>query len=681
MSQRITRLSRLAAAIIAAGLSLPAAARKVVALPAAAAGGAVPLPYVIRDNFGVSWDVQPDGTIGDGGDDLYDGAARLAVNDNGFAPQASAIFDPALNEVVFAPQQVGNVVVSRRVAVNAQAGWCRFTEIVQNPATVPVRAQLRLNFDLGGGVQTATPVSDPRKNTPIGIAIFDGRRSVAMLGGGHGGKVQCAYMSQPNTDQCDLVYTMDVPPRQSVAVVHFQAMRGSNEQAAEWMRSAREKDLLQGLPKEVRRVVANFRGADSNLSEIELPRTELSDIIELRGGDQYRGTLADASFKLRGFQGVIDLPADQVIGMINAGTYEPSQLFVTLTGEVVGGRLEGESLKMVLGSGQSIAVPLKQISRIGCRKRPGETGEFRFDKPMLFLRDGQRLGIELAAESLDVDTLYGKLSLPRESLALLAVSGEEQTFHRITLKDGSVLSALLPGKELEVRLRGPGGPKSPETTRVPLALIDRVQLVPSDVEMAEATAVLSLRNGDKLAANATGQIDLVTGFDQLQVSTAEVQSIRPLSIDDVETRRLPGEVTMTVWGGATMSGRIRQQTITFKFASGPSLEVPVTALVSYENPEPSAPTPMVEQIREIVARLSDPDWKKRERAALQLQSIGPSAAVVLTQMREGQSPETQKQIDTILNTLRAQKARATAPARPAALNKDDVFNKDDLLPR
>lgn len=679
MKLSIERLSRSVAIVLFAAVTVPAVALKQLELrlPNARAG-TVPLPYVMRDNFGVTWDVQQDGTIGDGGNDLYDGAARLAVNDTGFNPQQSANFDPATNELSFAAQAIGPVQVSRRISVNAAAGWCRYAEVLANPGNQPTRVRLRLNFDMGGGVQTSTPVNDPRKNTPIGISVFDGRRAVAMLGGGAGGKVQCNFNAQPGTDQADMVFDVEIPPKQTAVIVHFQAMRPSNDQAVEFMRTAKEKELLAGLPKDIRKSVVNFRRGDAILSEIELPRAELLDIIELRSGDQYRGTLTDAVFKITGAFGDIALPAERVIGMLNAGVYQPTQLFVTTDGEIVGGRLAGDAIKVQLSSGQNIAVPLSQIAKVGCRKRPGESDEFKFDKPMLFLRDGQRLIVSAPNESISVVTLYGTLKLRPETVATLAFTGDEQPLHRVILRDGSKFSALVPGETIDISFRGAAGNgASPPSTKIPLASIERLQLLPGDVETPPDAPSLELTNGDMLTAAVTGVVEVQTGFDVIKINGGEIRAISPV-VSPTDGRTIPGEAKLSLWGGATVSGRVASDSIRFTLAGGIAANIPAASIAVYENPTPSAPAPMVEQIRVIVDQLSDPDWKKRERAADQLRSIGSSAAVVLRQMRDGQPPETQKQIDTILKALENDKPKPAAP-NTADLNKDAIFNKEGII--
>src|SRR5688572_16202245 len=39
------------------------------------------LPMVLPDDMGVRWDVQQDGSISDGGNDLYDGGGHLHLNE------------------------------------------------------------------------------------------------------------------------------------------------------------------------------------------------------------------------------------------------------------------------------------------------------------------------------------------------------------------------------------------------------------------------------------------------------------------------------------------------------------------------------------------------------------------------------------------------------------------------
>src|SRR5258706_1715433 len=55
---------------------LASAACLCAAAPVEAQNQPVPLPYIFHDDRGSNWDVMYDGSIGDGGNDLYDGGGR-----------------------------------------------------------------------------------------------------------------------------------------------------------------------------------------------------------------------------------------------------------------------------------------------------------------------------------------------------------------------------------------------------------------------------------------------------------------------------------------------------------------------------------------------------------------------------------------------------------------------------
>jgi hypothetical protein len=656
------------AAVLVSGLGWGLA---IAAPRPAPTGQAVALPYVMRDSLGVQWDVQMDGSIGDGGNDLYDGGGRLTLNNAVYQGQnPQAVFDAATGELTMPPVQVNGLNVTRKIAVSVAQSWCRWTEVIENPAAQPIHLTMHLHWDLGGAVQQFQAIEDEKKKAQLGVAIFDGQRGIVMLCAGRGGKVTSRYQMQQNNDQIEQFYEIDVPAKQTVAIVHLQAMRASLNDAVAFIQTAKDKDILEGVSKEVRNVLINFKRSGSLLGNIELPRTELLDIVDTKGGDQYRGTLKDAVFHLDTFHGPVDLPADRVIGMLTAGTYRPIQLFITSDGEIVGGALAGESLRLQLSSGQVIALPLSQIARVGCRKRPGEPEEFKFDKPMAYLNDGQRIAVEAPAGGIAVATIYGNVKLEPQWIAALILSGEEQAVHQIRLRDGSRFNGLIQGDSIELRLRGAGSSangSNPPSVKFPLASLSRVQLSPSADETAdeEETPALRLNNGDMLVGTTSGTLELETGFDVLKLNATEIRRIRHVEAPE-GGRALPAEVSVTLWDGASVSGRLRGDAVEFALKSGQPIHVPVSLIARYAHPNPPPPAEMLQRIKAIVGELSNPDWKKRERAAEQLRTLGQGAAGVLKDLRGSQAPEAQKLIDTILKTLEQERAAAAKAAGQTA---------------
>src|SRR6188768_996070 len=75
----------------------------------------VPMPYVFRDERGSNWDIQPDGSVGDGGNDLFDGGGRMSINEQVFGNGQQPQLDTTANELVFAPVTLQGLSVSRRI--------------------------------------------------------------------------------------------------------------------------------------------------------------------------------------------------------------------------------------------------------------------------------------------------------------------------------------------------------------------------------------------------------------------------------------------------------------------------------------------------------------------------------------------------------------------------------------
>src|SRR5712671_1626372 len=68
----------------------------------------VQLPYIFHDDRGSNWDVLYDGSIGDGGNDLYDGGGRLFINNSVQyqSPNQQATLNATRNELTFPPAEL-----------------------------------------------------------------------------------------------------------------------------------------------------------------------------------------------------------------------------------------------------------------------------------------------------------------------------------------------------------------------------------------------------------------------------------------------------------------------------------------------------------------------------------------------------------------------------------------------
>ena len=638
---------------------------------AAAPSQQVPFPCVMRDSAGDIWDIQQDGHVGDQGNIYSAGGALMVGSDNQpwTSAQQQASLDAARNELTLAPEQVGGLSVSRRIYVNAAQNWCRWTEVLDNPSPTPIRTRLQVRFTVGT-VADSRKLEDNKSHKQVGVSVFDGNHGIAMIAAGRGGATLPAITLQQNNGTLDFVWNVEVPARQKVAIAHLQVVRPTLEEATAFWDHSAERDLISDIPALLQRALVNFPHSEKLINDTELLRGGMLDVVELHGGDQWRGTLKDPSFHLETSFGPLDLPADQVVGMLTVGSYRPIHLFVTPAGEVFGGTLKADSIRLELSTGQITNIPLRDINRIGWRKRSDEIDDWNFKQPMLFLRDGQRISIIPPGDPIVVSTVYGPLHLKPDCISSITFQGDGLPVHQVELTDGSRFAGLVSADSFELEMRTSALLPHPSTSHHPLnfptAAIGRLQFGPS-LEASEAhPPTLVSSNGDALIGVLSGSIELEAGFDTIRIDGSEVRALGHSDSEEPAGRagRSPTEIQVTLWDNATLTGRVKSDTVPVALRSGILLRVPVALIDSYTQPEPRPTRQVMDRIKGLISDLGATDWKQRDRAAEQLRSLGPVAAGVLTELRQGQRPEIQKQIETILKSFDEAKKAAEAPKPP-----------------
>jgi hypothetical protein len=643
---------------------------------AACAQQTVQLPHVFRDEFGSNWDVQYDGSIGDGGNDLYDGGGRLFINNNAQyqAPNGQATFDAARNELTFPPIAIGTVNVSRRVAHLPALGAIRFTEVLENPTAAPVRVQLRCYFNMGGSVQAAIPLNDERhpKQPLCGYAIGDQNNAVAMIAAGRGAKLTPRFNYRQNDDNVDIFYDVDVPAKQTVAVVHVQLRRRTADQAADAWRELKDKEILRDLPKDLRRRLVNFPGGDAFIGDLEILRGDALDIVELRGGDTYRGTLKIDHFRLQTLYGTIRLTPDKVVSLLNVGRFRPSQLIVTSEGEVFGGRLDVESIKLQLSGGQVTTIPLSQVTRLGYRRRPGgaDADEWNFEnKSVAYLRSGERIRVRTPAVPFNLATPSGPIQLNPAVVSSIVFQGEENNVPEVHLVDGTKLSALLSASTFEMPLVGLGGPTE-QRALLPAAAMLRFNFNPEQ-ETDHLTPTMTLSNQDTLVGVIGGTLSLETPFDTIHVEGDQIKALE-------HSKGAGGgdhDVQITLWDDSTLSGRLVESHVTCRLRCGVSIRVPIALVDGYEQPLPVPSPAMVERIKLVAKDLDSDEWTVRDRAQSQILAIGPPVLSVLKQLQPKAPDEAAQRIELIINRLARQLEHPQGEPTPPDSNGGaiDVF--------
>jgi hypothetical protein len=610
-------------------------------------GGTVTLPYNTTDNSGNQWVVYQQGWFRQQGQQpLFSQGAQLIVNGNGWnSPANTARLDEKTGELVMENVNIGGVSVTRRILVDRQGAYIRYIDVFKNPQPQEVSINIQYNTSFNYGMQSSQPIPDPRnRDRTIGCAVMlQTGRTIYELYAGRGAKNLPQINAPQGNNVVQTSQQLTVPAGKQVALFHLHGLTSTPDAAVQFANNLKESQILATVSPDVRKLLVNLSNYQA-IGDRELLRGDLFDVVELRGGDQIKGTITPKAYKLTTFYGTIELPAERVVGMFSVGQVRPRQLLVTVDGEVFGGTLDVQTIGMQLSSGQTTQIPLTQISRFGYRKRSGEAEEWTFDRPMVSLRSGERMLVSLPTTPIDVVTQYGALKLKPESIAAIDFQPEDRAIPEVLLSDGSRFTGLATADHFELQLVGTA---SQQTVTFPLSIISRLQFGknPEDAQSGpDAPPTLRLTNEDEFAGTIAGQLKLETTFDTITINGSELASL-------AHTPDAGFDVQATLWDQTTLSGQLKDPQVTCNLKSGVSVTVPVPMIARYENSHPRPSDTMVDRIKAVVADLSAEDWKKREAAEAQLVTMGTSVIPVLKEMRDSQPIEAQQRIDSVLKQL------------------------------
>jgi hypothetical protein len=628
-----------------------------------AGGGNVNLPWQGTDSQGNQWSIYQGGWCQmQGNSPVYSQGAMLLVN--GSPPNArtnTAKMDEKTGELLFENLNVNGVPITRRVLLDKENACLRYIEVFKNTQNneqvVNVQIQSNTNF----GIDAGQNIQDPRrKDNVIGFTSINhqGKAMVEMYAG-KGSKIPASVMYQQGNNQVTASLQVTVPAGKEVAIMHLHGIVPSTEAAVQFVSNLKEGRLLSSLPPELKKIIVNFTPGQGFIGERELLRGELFDVVEIRGGDQMRGTIKEQTYKLSTFYGPVELPANRVVGVMNVGEFRPRQLVVTTDGQIFGGKLAKETLDLELTTGQTTQVPFSQITRAGYRKRNDEPEEWTFDKPFVSLRSGERVGVQMPTVPIEIVTRYGVLKLDPNTIATIVFQTEEHGVHEIFLTDGSKFAGLASAAQFEMKLRGsdagtqpaeqPAPAQSEQVVRFPASAISRIQLAGAPAEVdEESSPTVALMNGDMLVGGLSGDLKLDTAFDTLTLAGGQVRKL-------TRGKESATDVQVTLWDQSIVSGQLQEPALNCTLESGVTVSVPVALLDEYSQPQPQPAANMIEKIKASVAQLNSDDWKQRDKAEAELTAMGPVVVSTLKQMRTSQPPEAQQRIDQILANVAAKK--------------------------
>ncbi len=627
--------------------------------PNSVVGGVVNLPFMMNDNNGAQWRIYQNGWLQQVGNmPIYSQGASILVNGNQPAQNNNqARFDEKTGEVVLDNLNGNGFTVTRRILINKDEGYVRYIDIIKNTQGQDQTANVTIQTNLNYGVQNAQTVNDPKKKDHnIGwVAQTGAGPSAVEVFAGRGSKLTPTVNWPQGNNYVQANMALTIPAGKELAVMHLHATAATQDAGIQLMDKLKESQIMRSIAIEFRRLIVNFPSAQGFIGDVEVLRGELLDVIELRTGDQFKGTLKETVFDLQTFYGPVSVPVDKVVGIINVGQFRPRQLVVTADGQVFGGLLKKQTVDLLLSSGQLTQVPLSQVSRVGYRKRTGETEEWNFEgKSLVVMRSGERMIVQMPPTGVEVATRYGKLTLAPQAVAAVVLQNEESGVHEVRLTDGSRFAGLLTADTFTMKLDAGGD----QTVKFPTSAMARIQLAGRVVDSDDTTPTLRLANEDLLVGKLVGELSLDTAFDTIGVSAAQIRSL-------THAKESPLDIQVTLWDGTTLSGQLQGQQLACQLQSGVAMNVPVSLVEEYSQPQPQPSPSMIERIKLVIKDLNADDWKQRDRSKATLVTMGPVAIGVLKELRKDQPEEAQKAIDEVLKELSSQTRSPKAPSPPA----------------
>jgi len=618
--------------------------------------GTINLPFAQSDSNGNQWMLCQGGYLQQQGNmPLFSQGAMIMSNNQGTQQNNNqAKVDENTGEVVIDNLVIGEMQFTRRVKFDQSTGFVRMIDVFKNNTAkeqhFDFTVQSNFNYSTNGG----SPITDPkRKGQPlgwIGSTGNQGWRSVVEIYNGKRSKLKTVSNFGTGNNFASSSYSLVIPAGKEAAIMHLHGSAASPAAGEEFVNSLDERKLMKDIPRDLRRIIMNFGGADNSVGDLELLRGDLFDVIETAGGDQFKGTIKTPTYKLTTAFGPVELPENKVIAMFNIGQFKSRQLVVTIDGQVIGGLLDRQAIDLELSSGQVTKIPLGQITRLGYRKRADEPEEWVFNKPYVTLRTGERLFVNMPKGPITFASRYGTLAVDPSSIASIDWQSEVSSVHELTLTDGTTLAGLFAGDQVDLQRDGADAPIKLDAARLLRWQFKNMEDAPETDGPSLDTA-----SGDHFVGSLTGLLHIETSFDALQIAGEQIAHLERI-------KESPSDVQIKLWDGATVSGRLVEADLSIKTQSGLEIKVPLGLMKEYDQPLPQPPSAMTEQIKSLVKQLNADDWKERDRAQEQLVSLGMPVMTVLNEMRPTQSAEAQTRIDAIAKALTGAAKDKSVPA-------------------
>lgn len=622
------------------------------------------------DSIGQRWDVQANGYVEGGTNNTFSSSFQLTVNNNGFSPNSQLMTSDGAELVLTSTQPLNGVLVTRRVRVDPKQPFIRYCEILTNPGSIPVTAQVQLQVRVG---QSAFQSIISSKGTPITNALPKGDSGLLMWAQpANQQQAVVLYLASGKTDvlptiqnqsnyYVTLSWNVNIPAGKTATLVHFAAQRvlptlPTGKSLDDVFSPFKSRSLLRDLPNDIRKSIVNMSSGSLGSWDRSLPLSSFeslgiepgpTDILAIGESTALRGSLTFSKLSLETEYGPKAITAINLAAIARPDKAEGFGRVFLRDGEILSGRLDVKDMKFTMNTGLAVDIPVDQIDRLVMRELPDTK---RLDDSdvtaILETMDGDRIALVAGGSvSIELVTPWGTRKFTLDEVERLEAT-PAPIGYRVALRDGSRLFGFIKSTTLKLTTKSFGTqamhPSAIRTLSnfhdVPEADFDQDTLTQSHVVL----------KGDNLLV---GAIDLETVH-----FTARGQRIPvpPNQLRHVQLGEVTGLATLfegVLWDGGQVAGEFHELVLPFRHGQNVAL-VPVRDIVEIRVPSPTVPDGLRAKIRLLIIDLGSPEFETREAASKELSDLGQLAK---SQLREAiqlsQDAEVRRRVEVILDGL------------------------------
>ena len=258
------------------------------------AGTAISMGTTLNDASEFRWDIQRDGSIGDGTNDAYDGG----MDNTAMVNFSTGLAEDNGREILIGPHATGGVQLSRKIYVPVDQSFARFLEIVTNTSastvnfTVPIYTNLgsdgseRFNMTSSGD-STVTTADNWLITDDSTAGTSGGDPVVTHVVAGDGARVRpSSFSGGSGAGAVSYSYNLTLAPGETQIIMHF-ASQAANQATALTRApelAATRLGTLDGLSALEKTAIQNFR-VDPGTFTVQVTAGDVLQISTSTPGD------------------------------------------------------------------------------------------------------------------------------------------------------------------------------------------------------------------------------------------------------------------------------------------------------------------------------------------------------------------------------------------------------------